>query len=168
MTMRQTLLIVPLVLLLFIAVPSAKATNESSYNQGFLQGASGAELKTHHTQDFMAGYAKGLQTYWYNRGYVEGNNKLPVSSTNVNYTAGYKGATYDLAQFGNLGKLPSSNDNYREFYLGMYQGQQFSDWQHDGHPWPPADNSCPANHTAEYCAGYNFGDTLSDYLLDQD
>jgi len=153
-----------------VVMPTLAFANATSwgYDAGLLQGVSGVELKSHSTQEFMSGYTKGLQTYWFNRGYVEGNNKLP-SSENTNYTKGYKAATNDLAQFDNIGKLPpSSNDNYREFYLGMYQGQQFSDWQHDGHPWPPASNSCPANHTAEYCAGYNFGDTLSDYLLDQD
>ena len=35
--------------------------NESwRYNPGFLQGVSGAELKTHHTQVFMSGYVKGI------------------------------------------------------------------------------------------------------------
>ncbi|HXX97533.1 MAG TPA: hypothetical protein VEL11_10515 [Candidatus Bathyarchaeia archaeon] len=32
----------------------------------------------------------GSQTYWYNRGYAEANNKLPMSSTDVDYTAGYR------------------------------------------------------------------------------
>ena len=68
----------------------------------------------------MMGYMKGIQTYWFNRGYAEGNNKLPMSSTNANYINGYDEATQDLAQFGNVGKIPMYN--YDDFYLGIYQG----------------------------------------------
>jgi hypothetical protein len=59
-----------------------------TYNAGFLQGVSGAELKTSYTQEFMSGYTKGIGLYWFNRGGVEGNNKLPMSSHNANYTKG--------------------------------------------------------------------------------
>jgi hypothetical protein len=68
----------------------AHTTNQSwRYNAGFLQGVSGVQLTSHHTPEFMAGYLNGSQIYWNNKGYAEGNNKLPMSSANVNYTAGY-------------------------------------------------------------------------------
>jgi len=87
--------------------PTLAFANATSweYDAGLLQ-VSGVELKSHSTQQFMSGYIKGLQTYWFNRGYVEGNNKLPMSSENTNHTKGYKAAIYDLAQFDYIGKLP--------------------------------------------------------------
>jgi hypothetical protein len=47
-----------------------------------------------------------------------------MSSTNTNYTQGYKAATEDLAQFGNLGEIPVHNQ--KDFYLGIYQGREFA------------------------------------------
>jgi hypothetical protein len=76
---------------------SQPTTNESwRYNAGYLQGVQGAVLKTYHTLDFLQGYIKGTQQYWYNRGAVEGDNKLPKSSTDANYTQGYSGAIYSI------------------------------------------------------------------------
>ena len=68
---------------------------------------------------FMSGYAKGIGLYWFNRGVVEGNNKLPLSSHNANYTKGYNDATYDLPNVGHLGSLPAhTSDNYGDFLSG--------------------------------------------------
>ena len=148
-------------------VQQQPTTNESwRYNAGLLQGVSGVGLKTNHTQEFMSGYAKGIKLYWYSRGYVEGNNKLPMSSTNVNYTRGYKDATFELQDWEkNIGKLPAyTSDNYRDFYLGVYQGGRMGDWQFEapGPENPCVETSkdcslCPPGHSAEYCAGYHFG-----------
>jgi hypothetical protein len=90
------------------------------YNAGCMQGVQGAKMKGTHTQEFMAGYITATQIYWNNRGYAEVNNRLPMSSHNANYTAGYRDATDDLAKFGNLGAIPSHS---RDFYLGLYQGR---------------------------------------------
>jgi hypothetical protein len=160
--MNAIILLLPLLLLVTPAI--AHATNESwRYNQGFLMGVSGVELIGHHTQEFLSGYINGTHDYWYNRGYAEGNNKLPMSSGNVNYTAGYRCATDDLAQFGNLGKIPAyTNDNYGDFYLGLHQGGSvdMDSPAHDNDQWP-----CPTGHTEEYCAGWHFGlQRLSDEL----
>jgi hypothetical protein len=124
----------------------AHATNESwRYNAAFLQGVSGVELKSHHTQEFMAGYINGTQIYWNNRGYAEGNNRLPMSSQNVNYTSGYRDATDDLAKFGNLGAIPS---HPRDFYLGLYQGGIAAGNDHDSCPaGGPCYDKCPSGHT---------------------
>jgi hypothetical protein len=93
----------------------------SKYHQGYLQGVQGIELKDQtHTPDFMKGYFKGIQSYWWNRGAAEGYSGLPPSTQNVNYTDGYKDkhpeylAGYPTAKKCgiDLGKLPvQSNDN---------------------------------------------------------
>jgi hypothetical protein len=49
-----------------------------------------------------------------------------------------------------------------DFYLGIEQGVKFVDWVYE-HPGVVLINSsgnfsCPASHTKEYCAGWNFGD----------
>jgi len=71
------------------------------YDIGFWQGVSGVELKGHHTPEFIAGYINGSQNYQSNRGYVDGNNRLPNSSTDMNYTQGYdNAAVQDRELFG--------------------------------------------------------------------
>jgi hypothetical protein len=111
----------------------------------------------------MAGYINGTKVYWYNRGYAEGNNKLPMSSHNVNYTDGYTQATGELAQFGKLGTIPAHNQG--DFYLGVEQGADHTDEQIDKSgigQW----SLCPPGHTTEYCAGFNFGANWEGYARD--
>jgi hypothetical protein len=122
------------------------------YNAGYLQGVSGVQLKGTHTQEFMSGYINGTEIYWYNRGYTEGNNKLPISSTNVNYTQGYKAVTED--NFSGPGKIPAHNQ--KDFYLGIKAGGDSADndLNNEGKHY---DLACPAGHTKEYCAGWDFG-----------
>jgi hypothetical protein len=155
-----------LALLVAITPAIAHATNESwRYNAGFLQGVSGVELKSHHTQEFMSGYINGSQIYWYNRGYAEGYSRLPMSSHNVNYTTGYRDVGDERVNFGNFGTLPAhTNDNFRDFYLGFYQGAVAADKHHDN---ASLDYSrCPSGHTDEYCVGYKFGHTVENDELD--
>lgn len=116
-----------------------------------MQGVQGAGLKTHHTLEFLQGYIKGTQQYWYNRGVAEGNNELPKSSTDGNYTQGYNDATRGIqhkVESPNLVKIPvHTTDNYRDFYLGMYEGGcQYNE-----------EGSCPPGHTVEYCSGHRLG-----------
>ena len=156
--------IIPLILLTL--APTVVYASSWRYDEGFLQGVSGAELKGTHIQEFMSGYLKGIQTYWFNRGYAEGNNKLPMSSANVNYTNGYNEATQELDQFGNLGKIPIHNKN--DFYLGIWQGYLASDDDHGTAMNTHTHDSCPSGHTAEYCTGYGLGYARTSYELDQD
>jgi hypothetical protein len=148
---------------------------DTSANQmGYLQGVQGIGLNGTHTytriqaqhQEFIKGYSKGIQGYWRNRGVVEGYSGLPPSMQNTNYTAAYKSghaeyaAGYPTAKNCgiDLGKLPAhTNDNYRDFYLGLDQGgdaYRLVDGEHyflyDG----------PPGHTAEYYVGWKFGYSL--------
>jgi hypothetical protein len=142
-----------------------KATNESSYRLGFLQGVSGVELKGHHTQEFMSGYVNGSQDYWYDRGYAESINKISMSSHNTNYTAGYKAAIADLPNFGmNLGRIPTHNQ--KDFYLGIDQGVNHTDEQMDKSGIGQWSTVCSPGHTAEYCAGFKFGADWGGYARD--
>jgi tetratricopeptide (TPR) repeat protein len=97
------------------------------------------------------GYVKGTQQYWFNRGVAEGNNELPKSSTNAYYTQGYNDATWGIQHkrdSPSIVKIPvQTTDNYRDFYLGMYEGgAQYNE-----------EGSCPPGYTVEYCAGYKLG-----------
>src|SRR5215469_4970698 len=159
-------LIMALSIIPLVITPTVAFATTWRYDAGFLQGVSGGELEAHHTQEFMSGYLKGLQTYWFNRGYAEGNNKLPTSSTNVNYTNGYNEATQEVDQFGNLGKIPIHNQN--DFYLGIWQGYLASDDDHGTAMNTHTHDSCPLGHTAEYCTGYDLGYARTSYELDQD
>jgi hypothetical protein len=129
------------------------------YNEGFLQGASNVGLNTTHTNEFLLGYSKGTQQYWYNKGYVESNNKIPMSSDDVNYTKGHTDANYDLVNFGHIGSLPAhTSDNYRKFYLGLQQGAfKASVVNVPGGENITQSDACPPGSTAEYCAGWKFG-----------
>jgi hypothetical protein len=134
------------------SITGVQPTNESwRYNAGYLQGVQGAGLKGHHTVEFLQGYVKGTQQYWFNRGVAEGNNELPKSSTNADYIHGYNDATWGIQHkrdSPSLVKIPvHSTDNYRDFYLGMYEGG----------PQYNEEGSCPPGHTVEYCAGYKLG-----------
>jgi hypothetical protein len=146
-----------------------------------LQGVMGAGLKGHPTIEFLQGYTKGTEQYWFNRGYVEGNNKLPKIGVDANYTKGYSEAAYALKDLEGPGlgrglKPPAhSTDNYTDFYLGVYEGGVLG--EKDQGPMPPGDqgtpmsyqrqtpdglkdlgySTCPPGHTAEYCTGYLFG-----------
>jgi hypothetical protein len=111
----------------------------------------------------MSGYINGTELYWCYRGYAEGNNKLPMSSQNANYTEGYKFAIKDLPNNGNLGSIPVHNQ--KDFYLGMYQGGVIGDKEH-GTGVQPYQSRCPSGHTAEYCAGFRFGFQWAEYALD--
>jgi hypothetical protein len=92
-----------------------------------------------------------------------------MSSTNADYIAGYNAAIQDLPTFGmNLGKIPTHNQ--KDFYLEIEQGAKFADWVYE-HPGVVLTNSsgnfsCPAGHTKDYCAGWNFGDAWEDYARD--
>jgi hypothetical protein len=115
----------------------------------------------------MAGYTNGSQIYWNNRGYAEGYIKLPMSSHNVKYITGYRDAGDDRANFGNIGGLPAyTNDNYRDFYLGMYQGAVHTDEQLDRSGIGQWSTICPLGATTEYCAGYRFGADSEGYIRD--
>jgi hypothetical protein len=138
----------------------------SRYHVGYLQGVSGVELKGTHTQEFIKGYLKGVQGYWWNRGLAEGYSGLPMSSQNANYTQAYKSEHAEYAagypctkKVGfDLGTLPThTNNNYRQFYLGLDEGGD-AYWMVDGLHY--ALYNCPPGHTAEYCAGWKFGYSL--------
>ena len=87
---------------------------------------SGVELKGHHTPELIAGYINGSQIYLS----ADGNNKVHKSSIfekKVNYTQGYdEAAVQDRALFGGLDKVVVGH-NPHDFYLGMYNGVQFTD-----------------------------------------
>jgi len=101
----------------------------SPYHSGYIQGIQGITLKGIHTQQYLKGYFKGLQGYYWNRGLVEGYSGLPMSlQKNKNYTDAYKSehaeraAGYPCTKKAgfDLGILPAhTNDNYRDFYLGL-------------------------------------------------
>lgn len=100
---------------------------------------------------------------------VEGYNGLPMSSLlqkNANYTQSYKDgrAEYLTGYQGtkkcgiDLGKLPTyTNDNYRDFYLGLDQGGD-AYWLVDGAHYLLYNG--PPEHTAEYYTGWKFGYSL--------
>jgi hypothetical protein len=138
----------------------------SKYHAGYLQGVQGLGLKGTHTQEFFKGYFKGIQDYWWNRGLVEGYSGLPMSSHNANYTQKYKDgrAEYLTGYPGtkkcgiDLGKLPThTNDNYRDFYLGLDQGGDAYDLVDEAHYLL---YTGPPGHTAEYYTGWKFGYSL--------
>jgi len=74
-------------------------------------------------------------------GYIEGNNKLPKSSTNANYTEGYQRGYSELSgNLGQEGSLPAhTRDDYRDFYVGFYEGILGfdDDYQPSGQLSPP-------------------------------
>ena len=120
------------------------------------------------TPEFIKGYSKGLQGYYWNRGASEGYSGLPpsMSSQNVNYTQAYKDeyreyvAKYPTAKNCgiDLGKLPvHTSDNYRQFYLGIYEGDDAYNLVDGGHYFL---YKGPPGHTAEYYAGWKFGYSL--------
>jgi hypothetical protein len=138
----------------------------SIYHAGYLQGVQGGELKGTHTQEFIKGYFKGIQGYWWNRGLAEGYSGLPMSSQNVNYTQAYKSehreyaAGYPTAKNCgiDLGKLPAhTNDSYRDFYLGLDQGGDAYGIVDGAHYFL---YNGPPGHTAEYYGGWKFGYSL--------
>jgi hypothetical protein len=138
----------------------------SIYHAGYLQGVQGGELKGTHTQEFIKGYFKGIQDYWWNRGLAEGYSGLPMSSQNVNYTQAYKSehreyaAGYPTAKNCgiDLGKLPAhTNDSYRDFYLGLDQGGDAYGIVDGAHYFL---YNGPPGHTAEYYGGWKFGYSL--------
>jgi hypothetical protein len=126
-----------------------------------LQGVSGVELKGHHTQEFMSGYINGTKGYLANRGWTEGYNHLPMSfPQNPRYTFNYKLGAADRVRYDNDGVTlvapPAyTNDNYSDFYLGMYQGANAAVKGYDNSDMHY--DSCPLGHTAEYCAGWKSG-----------
>lgn len=138
----------------------------SSYHVGYLQGIQGIELKGTHTPKFIKGYLKGINGYWSDRGLVEGYNGLPMSlllQKNANYTQSYKDghAEYLAGYTGtkkcgiDLGKLPThTNDNYRDFYLGIDEGGDAYDLINGVHYLL---YNGPPGHTVEYYAGWKFG-----------
>jgi hypothetical protein len=176
-----------LTLIAWVAVTSVVYAEQHSwiYNAGYLQGVMGAGLKGHPTIEFLQGYTKGTEQYWFNRGYVEGNNKLPKITKDANYTKAYTEATYNLTPGSGPLESPGlgrglkppvhSTDNYTDFYLGVYEGGVAG--EKDQGPMPQGDQGqpmshqretldgvydqgyslCPPGHTAEYCTGYLFG-----------
>jgi len=113
----------------------------------------------------MTGYINGSKSYWYNRGYVEGNNKLPMSDfvKNTDYSAGYEAAIQDLPTFGNLGKIPTYTQ--KDFYLGIDQGIKHTDEQIDKSGIGQWSLCSPGGeHTVQYCAGFNFGADWEGYI----
>jgi hypothetical protein len=107
---------------------------------------------------------------WYTKGYVEAAAKPPMSSSNANYTQGYKNAIAD--DFGIPVKIPTHN--LKDFYQGIHKGAVFTDKVYDtrekaGSDVKSLDGShyvdvpgfsgwtCPAGHSKEYCAGWQFG-----------
>ena len=143
----------------FAFIPRIKKYSDENKERGI-------ELKGTHTQEFIKGYFKGIQGYWWNRGLAEGYSGLPLSSLlqkNANYTQKYKDgrAEYLTGYPGtkkcgiDLGKLPThTNDNYRDFYLGLDQGGDAYDLV-DGTHYLLYNG--PPGHTAEYYAGWKFG-----------
>ena len=144
--------------------------NKTPYRAGYLQGVQGIEFKGFtnfaKTPEFIKGYSKGIQGYWSNRALVEGYSGLPISSflqKNANYTQSYKdGRAEYLAGYPgtkkcgiDLGTLPAhTNDNYRDFYLGLDQGGDAYNLVDGLHRF--LENG-PPGHTAEYYAGWKFG-----------
>jgi hypothetical protein len=138
----------------------------SRHHAGYLQGVQGIELKGGHIQQFIKGYFDGLHGYWWNRGLVEGYSGLPMSLHNKNYTDAYKSEAAERAagypctkKAGfDLGFLPAhTNDNYRDFYLGLDQGGDAYDMVDGTHYflYKP-----PPGHTSEYRDGWKFGYSL--------
>ena len=118
------------------------------------------DLKTHtQDQEFTKGYLKGIQGYWWNRGLVEGYSGLPPSLQNKNYTDAYKSEHTDYVTgrqcTKDLGTLPvHTNDNYRQFYLGMDQGGDAYNLVGGLHRFL---EDGPPGHSEEYYAGWKFG-----------
>ncbi|MGC2573637.1 MAG: hypothetical protein WA364_19145 [Candidatus Nitrosopolaris sp.] len=137
--------------------------DRSRYHAGYLQGVQDIGFKGHHTQNFTRGYFNGVQHYWSDRGLVEGYNGLPISSHNMNYTSSYRDGHAEMAsgyqgtkKCGiDLGQLPTyTNDNYRDFYLGLDQGGEAYDMVDGTHYFL---YNGPPGHTAEYHTGWRFG-----------
>jgi hypothetical protein len=88
-----------------------------------------------------------------------------MSSHDANYTGGYTNGIHDRDIWGkqvDLGSLPThTNDNYRAFYAGFYNGVSDADQAYSGNNtglvWDHNKIVCPSGHTSEYCAGYTFG-----------
>jgi hypothetical protein len=138
----------------------------SRYHAGYLQGVQGLQFNGGHTQNFTRGYFDGLHGYWWNRGLVEGYSGLSMSLHNKNYTDAYKSEAAERtsgykctkkAGF-DLGMLPAiTDDNYRDFYLGLYQGGDNYNLVDGAHYLL---YNGPPGHTAEYYAGWKFGYSL--------
>jgi hypothetical protein len=57
-----------------------------------------------------------------------------------------------------------TDDNYRDFYLGLYRGEIAADYEDDPGSPRPHDYGV-TGHTKEYRAGYDFGDLFESWAL---
>lgn len=82
-------LVAGIVILTALMVVAPVYATSWRYNARFLQAVSGVHLKG----KFLAGYVNGTKLCWWNRGYAESSNKLPISYPhNTDYVEGYKTA----------------------------------------------------------------------------